>query len=236
MNQGFPVVGINKLSLSDYPGKLCANLIVPGCNFRCPYCSEKQLILDFLPMRKITEDEVIALLHPRIGFLDGVCLTGGEPTIHRELPSFLARLKSIGSLVKLDTNGSHPKRLGHVIGRKLVDYVAMDIKVPLKRYQETVQYRITPEMLLDSIQLIRRSGVDYEFRTTVVPGIVDGDDLEEIAMILTGSKRYVLQSFKPGSTLSEHYVDLEPYSIQEMRQFKDRVAPYFVQVKLRTQR
>ena len=233
MSQGFPVVGIDKLSLSDYPGKLCANLIIPGCNFRCPYCSKKQLILDFLPMRKITEDEVIAFLHPRVGFLDGVCLTSGEPTIHRELPTFLARLKSIGSLVKLDTNGSHPKRLGHVIGRKLVDYVAMDLKVPLERYQEIVQYRITPEMLLDSIQLIRRSRVDYEFRTTVVPGIVDGDDLEEIAKTLIGSKRYVLQGFKPGSTLSEDCENLEPYSVTEMRQFRDIVAPYFAEVKLR---
>ena len=162
------------MSLSDYPGKLCANLIVPGCNFRCPYCSESELIFDFIPMPKVTEDEVIAFLHPRLGFLDGVCLTGGESTIHRELPAFLERLKSIGCFVKLDTNGSHPRRLGHVIGRRLVDYVAMDVKVPLKRYIKAVGYRITAEELLDSIQLIRRSGADYEFRTTVVPGIVDG--------------------------------------------------------------
>ncbi len=233
MSQGLPIVGIERLSLSDYPGKLCAKLIVPGCNFRCPYCSESELIFDFIPMPKVTEDEVIAFLHPRLGFLDGVCLTGGEPTIHRELPSFLERLKSIGSLVKLDTNGSHTRRLGHVIGRKLVDYVAMDVKVPLKRYVEAVGYRITAEELLDSIQLIRRSGADYEFRTTVVPGIVDGRDLLEIVGTLAGSKRYVLQGFKPGSTLSKECSLVEPYSDTEMRQFVDLVSPYFAEVILR---
>jgi len=233
VSQGLPIVGIERLSLSDYPGKLCANLIVPGCNFRCPYCSEKEIIFDFIPMPKVSEDQVIAFLHPRMGFLDGVCVTGGEPTIHRELPAFLERLKSIGSLVKLDTNGSHPKRLGHVLGRKFVDYVAMDIKTPLKRYTETVGYRITPEELLDSIQLIRRSGVDYEFRTTAVPGIVDGGDLEEIAKTLAGSKRYVLQGFKPGSTISDDCKSVQPYSLVEMRQFVDRVSPYFADVALR---
>lgn len=233
MSQGLPIVGIERLSLSDYPGKLCASLVVPGCNFRCPYCSESEIIFDFIPMPKVTEDEVIAFLHPRLGFLDGVCLTGGEPTIHRELPPFLERLKSIGSLVKLDTNGSHPRRLGHVIGRKLVDYVAMDVKVPLKRYVEAVGYRITVGELLDSIQLIRRSGADYEFRTTVVPGIVDGRDLLEIAGTLAGSKRYALQGFKPGSTLSKECSLVEPYSDAEMRQFVDLVSPYFAEVILR---
>ena len=233
MSQGFPLVGIERLSLSDYPGKLCARLVVPGCNFRCPYCSESALIFDFIPMPKVTEDEVIAFLHPRLGFLDGVCLSGGEPTIHRELPAFLERLKSIGSLVKLDTNGSHPRRLGHVIGRKYVDYVAMDVKAPLGRYTETVGYRISPEELLDSIQLIRRGGVDYEFRTTVVPGIVDGDDLIEIAKMLAGSKRYVLQGFKKGSTLSKEYELVEPYSASEMRQFFDLVSPYYGEVIMR---
>ena len=226
-------MGMEKLSLSTYPGKICANLIVPGCNFRCPYCNEGKLIFDFIPMPKITEDEVIAFLHPRLGFLDGVALVGGEPTVHRELPAFLERLKSIGSHVKLDTNGSHLGRLAHVLGRKLADYVAMDVKVPLKRYSETVGYRISSEELLDSIQLIRRSGVDYEFRTTVVPGVVNGDDLEEIAKMLMGSKRYVLQGFKPGVTLSKDFEGVEPYSVAEMRQFVDRVSPYVADVRLR---
>ena len=145
-------MGIERLSLSDYPGKICANLIIPGCNFRCPYCSEGSSYSTSSPCPRSSEDEAIAFLHPRLGFLDGVCLTGGEPTIHRELPAFLERLKSIGSLVKLDTNGSHPRRLAHVLGRKLVDYVAMDVKLPLKKYLEAVGYSISVSELLDSIQ------------------------------------------------------------------------------------
>lgn len=233
VSQGLPIVGIERLSVSDYPGKICANLIIPGCNFRCPYCSKREIIFDFIPMPKISEDEAIAFLHPRLGFLDGICLTGGEPTIHRELPAFLWRLKSIGSLVKLDTNGSHPRRLAHILGRKLVDYVAMDVKLPLKKYQETVGYSVSVSELLDSIQLIRRSGVDYEFRTTVVPGLVDERDLLEIANTLRGSKRYVLQGFKPGPTLSKACAATEPYSAETMRQFRDIVAPYVGEAKLR---
>jgi pyruvate formate lyase activating enzyme len=233
VSQGLPIVGIERLSLSDYPGKICANLIIPGCNFRCPYCSERELIFDFIPMPKISEDEIIAFLHPRLGFLDGVCLTGGEPTIHRELPAFLERLKSIGGLVKLDTNGSNPRRLAYILRRKLVDYVAMDVKLPLEKYQETVGYSISVSELFDSIQLIRRSGVDYEFRTTVVPGFVDEKGLLEIANTLRGSKRYILQGFKPGLTLSKACAATEPYSIEMMRQFRDLVAPYVGEAKLR---
>ena len=229
----FPVVAIERLSLSDYPGKLCANLIAPGCNFRCPYCLNENLILDFLTMNKTTEDQVIEFLHPRIGFLDGVCITGGEPTIHNELPAFLTRLKSIGAMVKLDTNGSYPRRLEYYLDKRLVDYIALDIKVPLNRYQKTVNYHITPEVIIDSIKLIRRSHVDYEFRTTVVPGILDGGDILEIAKTLSGSKRYVLQGFRPGATLSMEYRGIEPYSEAEMLQFRDMVAPFFGEVKLR---
>ena len=229
----FPVVAIERLSLSDYPGKLCANLITPGCNFRCPYCLKENLILDFLTMDKITEDQVIEFLHPRIGFLDGVCITGGEPTIHNELSAFLTRLKSIGAMVKLDTNGSYPRRLEYYLDKRLVDYIALDIKVPLNRYQKTVKYHITPEVVLDSIKLIRRSHLDYEFKTTVVPGILDGGDILEIAKTLSGSKRYVLQGFRPGATLSMEYRGIEPYSEAEMLQFRDMVAPFFGEVKLR---
>jgi pyruvate formate lyase activating enzyme len=184
-------------------------------------------------MPKMPEDKIIEFLHPRLGFLDGVCVTGGEPTIHRELPKFLGRLKSIGSLVKLDTNGSRPKALAYVMEKGLVNYIALDVKVPLSRYEETVRYRVKPEALMKTIKLIRRSGVDHEFRTTVVPGLLDGDDLEEIAMTLAGSKRYVLQQFRPGKTLCPDFKDVKPYSEAEMRQFRDRVAPYFAETGLR---
>lgn len=226
-------MGLQRLSLIDYPGKLCATIFTAGCNFRCPYCYNEDIVLDYPAMPKVPEDKIIEFLHPRLGFLDGVCVTGGEPTIHRELPKFLGRLKSIGSLVKLDTNGSRPKALAYVMEKGLVNYIALDVKVPLGRYEETVRYRVKPEGLKETIKLIRRSGVDHEFRTTVVPGLLDGDDLEEIAMTLAGSKRYVLQQFRPGKTLCPDFKDVKPYSEAEMRQFRDRVAPYFAETGLR---
>jgi pyruvate formate lyase activating enzyme len=226
-------VGLQRLSLIDYPGKLCATIFTAGCNFRCPYCYNEDIVLDYPAMPKVPEDKIIEFLHPRLGFLDGVCVTGGEPTIHRELPKFLGRLKSIGSLVKLDTNGSRPKALAYVMEKGLVNYIALDVKVPLDRYEETVRYRVKPEGLKETIKLIRRSGVDHEFRTTVVPGLLDGDDLEEIAMTLAGSRRYVLQQFRPGKTLCPDFKDVKPYSEAEMRQFRDRVAPYFAETRLR---
>lgn len=226
-------MGLQRLSLIDYPGKLCATIFTAGCNFRCPYCYNEDIVLDYPAMPKVPEDKIIEFLHPRLGFLDGVCVTGGEPTIHRELPKFLGRLKSIGSLVKLDTNGSRPKALAYVMEKGLVNYIALDVKVPLDRYEETVRYRVKPEGLKETIKLIRRSGVDHEFRTTVVPGLLDGDDLEEIAMTLAGSKRYVLQQFRPGKTLCPDFKDVKPYSEAEMRQFRDRVAPYFAETGLR---
>ena len=226
-------MGLQRLSLIDYPGKLCATIFTAGCNFRCPYCYNEDIVLDYPAMPKMPEDKIIEFLHPRLGFLDGVCVTGGEPTIHRELPKFLGRLKSIGSLVKLDTNGSRPKALAYVMEKGLVNYIALDVKVPLGRYEETVRYRVKPEGLKETIKLIRRSGVDHEFRTTVVPGLLDGNDLEEIAITLAGSKRYVLQQFRPGKTLCPDFKDVKPYSEAEMRQFRDRVAPYFAETKLR---
>lgn len=226
-------MGLQRLSLIDYPGKLCATIFTAGCNFRCPYCYNEDIVLDYPAMPKMPEDKIIEFLHPRLGFLDGVCVTGGEPTIHRELPKFLGRLKSIGSLVKLDTNGSRPKALAYVMEKGLVNYIALDVKVPLGRYEKTVRYRVKPEGLKETIKLIRRSGVDHEFRTTVVPGLLDGDDLEEIAMTLAGSKRYVLQQFRPGKTLCPDFKDVKPYSEAEMRQFRDRVAPYFAETRLR---
>jgi pyruvate formate lyase activating enzyme len=226
-------VGLQRLSLIDYPGKLCATIFTAGCNFRCPYCYNEDIVVDYPAMPKMPEDKIIEFLHPRLGFLDGVCVTGGEPTIHRELPKFLGRLKSIGSLVKLDTNGSRPKALAYVMEKGLVNYIALDVKVPLSRYEETVRYRVKPEALMETIKLIRRSGVDHEFRTTVVPSLLDGDDLEEIAMTLAGSKRYVLQQFRPGKTLCPDFKDVKPYSEAEMKQFRDRVAPYFAETGLR---
>jgi len=181
----------------------------------------------------IPERAVLDLLNQRRGFLDGLCVGGGEPTLHRALPEFLYKVKSLNISVKLDTNGSKPRMLGKLMEARLIDYVAMDVKAPLRRYPEAVRFKVDIEAVRQSIRLLRHGSVDHEFRTTVVPGLLDGDDIEEIARTLIGSKRYVLQQFKPGRTLCPEYAEVEPYSATELRAFRDRVAPYFGECSLR---
>jgi len=226
-------VGLQRLSLIDYPGKLCATAFTAGCNFRCPYCYNVDIVLNHQVMATMPEAEVLNFLYQRKGFLDGLCVGGGEPTLHNELYTFLYKVKSVGYLVKLDTNGSKPKRLNKLMEERVVDYVAMDVKAPLSRYPEVVRYKADIEAVAKSVKLLRRSGVDHEFRTTAVPGLLDGDDIEEIAQTLAGSKRYVIQQFRPGRTLCPEFKEGKPYSENELRQFRDRVAPYFAECKLR---
>jgi len=233
MRQPLPIVGLQRLSLIDYPGRLCATVFTAGCNFRCPYCYNVDIVLHHQGLDTIPEREVLDLLYRRRDFLDGLCLGGGEPTLHRALPAFLYKVKALGALVKLDTNGSRPRMLGKLMEDGLVDYVAMDVKAPLRRYPEVVRYKVDVEAVKRSIGLLRRGNVDHEFRTTVVPGLLDGDDLEEIARGLSGSKRHVLQGFKPGVTLCPEFAEVEPYSTAEMRAFRDRVTPYFSECELR---
>jgi len=191
------------------------------------------IVLGHQRLEAIPERAVLNLLYRRRGFLDGLCVGGGEPTLHKSLPEFLFKVKAVGVLVKLDTNGSRPRMLEKLMEENLVDYVAMDVKAPLRRYADVVRFKVDVEAVRRSIRLLRRGGVDHEFRTTVVPGLLDGDDLEEIARTLIGSKRYVLQQFKPGRTLSPECADVKPYSAAELRAFRDRVAPYFGECKLR---
>jgi len=184
-------------------------------------------------MALIPEGEVLKHLYRVRGFLNGLCLGGGEPTLHNGLYTFAYKVKSLGYLVKVDTNGSRPRRLRKLMEEGVVDYVAMDVKAPLDRYPEVVRFKVDMDAVGQSIKLLRRGNVDYEFRTTVVPGLLDGEDLEEIAKTLTGSKRFVIQQFRPGRTLCPEYRDVKPYSETELREFRDMMAPYFAECRLR---
>ena len=227
-----PIVRFQRLSLRDYPGKLCAKAIVPGCNFRCPYCDKTDIVLNHQRMETIPEAEVLNHLYRARRFLNGLCLGGGEPTLHNGLLPFVYRVKALGYLVKLDTNGSRPKRIRKLMEERVVDYVAMDVKAPLDRYREVVMAKVDVDAVRQSIRLLRRGNVDYEFRTTAVPGLVDAEDLEEIAKTLVGSKRFVIQQFKPDRTLCPEFEEVEPYSERELRQLQGRIAPYFAECKL----
>jgi pyruvate formate lyase activating enzyme len=233
MRQRLPIVRLQRLSLVDYPGRLCAKAIIPGCNFRCPHCANADLIVDYLGTEMLSEREVLDHLYRVKEYLSGLCLGGGEPTLHNGLLSFMYRVKSLGYQLKLDTNGTRPKRLNKLMEERVVDYVTLDLKAPLERYAEVVRFKVDLEAVEQSIKLLRRGRVDHEFRTIVVPGLIGEEDLEKIAQLLVGSKRFVIQQFRPGKTMCPDYEEVIPYSVNELRGFRDRIAPYFAECKIR---
>lgn len=188
--------GIQKLTLLDYPGKAACTLFTDGCNFRCPFCQNSDLVLK-TEKKLISEEEILAFLKKRQGILDGVCVTGGEPLLHPELESFLEKVKNLGFDIKIDTNGSTPSFLRHLIDKKLADYVAMDIKNSLSKYGETVGVAgFDASPIEESAELLMRGNLPYEFRTTVVKEFHAEDDFYSISEWLKGAESYYLQCFE----------------------------------------
>ncbi len=207
-----PIKGMEKLSVIDYPGKTCCIIFIAGCNFRCPYCHNPDLIGDSESLPDVTEEEVISFVKSRGKWLDGVCVTGGEPCIHKGLPGFLRRLKSEGFLVKLDTNGTNPEMLEGLINEGLLDYIAMDIKAPPERYGEVAGADVDISRIKRSVEIIKSSGVEHEFRTTVLPRLIGKDDVKSIAGWLRGCQGYYIQGFRPDNTLDKGFMKESPYS------------------------
>ncbi|MBI5844180.1 MAG: anaerobic ribonucleoside-triphosphate reductase activating protein [Deltaproteobacteria bacterium] len=202
--------GIQKLSLIDFPGKVSAVVFAAGCDFSCPYCHNPELVT-VKSAQTLDEDEVLAFLEKRKVMLDGVVVTGGEPTLQPGLLDFLRKIRKMGYKVKLDTNGGHPQALVQVLRAKLVDYVAMDIKTAPRLYPELVCESVTQEVIEDSIRVIMESGVDYEFRTTCAPGFVDPALVEEMARALDGAKLWIFQKMATTKMLRpEFFKNLPP--------------------------
>jgi pyruvate formate lyase activating enzyme len=210
------IKGLVKTTLIDYPGKVACTVFLAKCNFRCPYCQNPDLVAGYWELPTISEEEIFRHLKSRKKWLDGVCVSGGEPTLNSDLPEFLRKIKSMGFLIKLDTNGTNPEMLKKLLDEKLIDYAAMDIKAPLERYEEVVRARVDLEKIKQSVEIIRNSGVDYEFRTTVVPGLLNSGDIEKICSWLRGSKRYYLQQFRSDVTLDASFRKVAPYKPEEM--------------------
>jgi len=202
-----------RTSLIDFPDHIATVLFTGGCNFRCPMCHNAELVLrpDTLPT--LPEGSVVDFLSRRTGLIDGVVLTGGEPTIQPRLAPFLRWLRQTGVDVKLDTNGYLPRVLDSLIRQGLVDYVAMDVKGPPGKYPLLAgRAELDLTRVERSVALLKQAGVGYEFRTTVVPGLLTGEDVEEIARWISGAERYVLQAFRPQGTLDPALADTTPYS------------------------
>ncbi|NLL63603.1 MAG: anaerobic ribonucleoside-triphosphate reductase activating protein [Ruminococcaceae bacterium] len=189
--------GIQKVTLLDYPEHVACTLFTGGCNFCCPFCQNASLVFDTSPVR-ISEAEVLFFLENRQGYLQGVCITGGEPTIHKDLPEFIAKVKKLGFNVKLDTNGTSPEMLRQLVESKLIDYVAMDIKHVKAKYTKAtgILEGLLLEQVEESIDYLLRGVIEYEFRTTVVKELHSPEDVGEIARRIVGTPRYFLQNFR----------------------------------------
>lgn len=258
------ITGLIKSTLIDYPGKVAAVVFTQGCNFRCGFCHNPDLIkrseitklksqipkgtvpfeetsegLD--PSREnlsphtshlIPEPEVLNFLATRVGKLDGVVITGGEPTLQADLVDFTKKIKALGYSVKLDTNGSNPKILSKLLTENLVNYVAMDIKNSPDKYQETCGYPFS-QQIQDSIKLIMDSGIDYEFRTTVLPAFHDDISIEELVKQIRGAKRYTIQNFRNQTVYDKNLEGAQSFTEEDLKRFKKIAEKYIGEVGIR---
>ena len=223
--------GLEKLTLLDYPDHLAAIIFTSGCNFRCHYCYNPALVLprkgedvkNREDLSSIASEDLFLFLQEKFGRLEGVVITGGEPTIHSDLPDFIRRIKKIGYLVKLDTNGTNPKMLERLIRAKLVDYLAMDIKSDADNYEKSVGVKIDFKKLEKSVKIIMTSGLPYEFRTTMVPGLVNQEIFLAMGSLIKGAKKWYLQNFKSDT-------DLVDASFKHQKSFSSREMKEFVQL------
>jgi pyruvate formate lyase activating enzyme len=222
-----------KFSLIDYPGKVCAIIFTQGCNFRCPYCHNPELVNSELWGASVPEEEIFQFLKSRQGKLEAVEITGGEPTLQPDLATFLGKIKKLNYLVKLDSNGSRPEVLKKIIELGLVDYLAMDVKAPLEKYQEVTNSPVEPEKIRRSIEIIMNSGLAYEFRTTVVKSQLGRKDILKIGELIKGAQLYVLQKFVPSKVLKPEFIEEATYSGQEFRYLKNDCQEFVVECIVR---
>jgi pyruvate formate lyase activating enzyme len=224
--------GLQKISLIDYPGRISAIVFTQGCNFRCPYCHNPELVdpAQYGPI--LPEEEVISFLGKRRGKLDAVTVTGGEPTLQPDLDRFLQEIKGMGYLTKIDTNGSNPDVLERLIRGRLVDYLAMDVKGPLRKYERIANVKVKTAKIRRSIELITASRIEHEFRTTVVRSQLDNEDLTAIAELMKKGL-YVLQSFVPAKSLDHEFLKEVSYSPEEFADIQKNLQSKRLRVFIR---
>jgi len=222
--------GLEKSTLIDYPGRIAATVFLLGCNFRCPFCYSSELVLPekMAEQPKIAEKAFFDFLKERQGLLEGVVICGGEPTIHKDLPDFIKRIKDLGFLLKLDTNGSNPEMLRELMQKGLVDYVAMDIKAPLgAKYDLATGVKVDLDKIKESIEIIKGSGVDYEFRSTIVPSIHSKEDVIQMAKDISPAKKYYLQNFRGEKTIDPRFEEIKPYAKDFLLEIQKEISSFF---------
>ena len=228
--------GLQKTTLIDYTGKVACTVFLAGCNFRCPWCYSPELVLseEIRKLSKISRKDFFKFLKSRKGLLDGVVICGGEPTINKDLPDFIKQIKKLGYLVKLDTNGSNPEILKKLIKQKLIDYVAMDVKAVLgKEYKRATGGRANLNNIKKSINLIKNSEIDYEFRSTIVPGIHSKENIIKMAKQIGPAKAYFLQGFRAEKTLDPKFKKVRTYPKEYLLEASESVKAFFTICKVR---
>lgn len=227
--------GLQRSSLIDYPQSVSCVVFTIGCNMACGYCHNPELSKPVQPIKTgFTEEMFFEFLEDRKGKLEAVVITGGEPTIHDDLPDFIKKIKDMGFKVKLDTQGTRPEMVKKLLDNKLVDYIAMDIKAPYERYQEVSVSLVDPKTIEESIKLIMDKAQNYEFRTTTVRNQLDAKDFEKIGKMIEGAPLYAIQKFVVlGKTLDPTFMKREPYSDEEMKEFKKIMEKYVDEVIVR---
>jgi pyruvate formate lyase activating enzyme len=223
--------GLQKTSLVDYPPNIACTVFLGGCNLRCGFCYNPDIV--FGRPAQISEQEFFEFLEERKNLLDAVCITGGEPTLQKYLPEFTMKIKKMGFKVKLDTNGTNPDVLQNLIDNKLVDYIAMDIKGPIEDYDKICGCKTDTENIKKSIEQVKRL-FEYEFRLTAVPMFIDKDNIIKIGELLKGSKRIFLQQFVSSAALLDPDMQkIQPYGAEELEEMKEMLKPYFYKVEVR---
>lgn len=227
-----PIYGLLKTTLLDYNGHLASTIFLGHCNLRCPFCQNSTLLGPDIAESLIKEEEVFSHLKKRKHILEGVCITGGEPTLYKGLPEFIKSIKSLGYLVKLDTNGTNPKMLQSLIEKKQIDYIAMDIKNSKQHYKQTAGIsEIDLGAIEESVSLLKNNPIPYEFRTTVVKEYHSLEDIRQIGEWLSGPSLYYIQNFKD----SEHVLkkELHPFTKEELQEIKSILLPFLPKAQIR---
>jgi len=207
--------GLQKTSLLDYPEQVSSIIWTVGCDFRCPFCYNKDLVLGKVEL--ISEEELFSFLKKRKNMLDGLVISGGEPLIQKDISEFTKKVKKLGYLIKIDTNGMHPKKLKELIDNKLVDYISMDVKAPREKYELLTNIKTDLKKIESSIEIIKNSDIDYEFKTTFVPDLLTQEDIIKISKWIKGSKKYYLQQFKNDTSLiSSKLKEITPYPKEKL--------------------
>ena len=229
------IAGLQKMTITDFPENVACILFLKGCNFRCPYCHNSELIDYKIDDNYILKEEVFDLLKKRQGILDGVVISGGEPTVNKDLPKLIKEIRDLGFKIKLDTNGTNPQMLKELLEDGLIDYVAMDIKNVQTKYLETAGLSEKNVQILENVQksidILKKSNVDHEFRTTIMKNYHNIEDLEEINKLIGKDEKYFIQNFEDSEYVLDH--NIEPFSEKELKEIKNKLTKNFQKTSVR---